>query len=193
MSGYTGIPIPAGFVQNTYTDQMGSAFAGDLYSMSDYNLCDHVSVQEANGIGTGLGVKRTFNTTTATRQGANSENALLPLAGSADADFYGIMIRTHAGFSDSTGSGYWPKDRTAPVLRRGRSGGRVWVKAYGAVTAGTVALWRVKADITANAAPVGALVPAAITQDAVTDTVQLTNVTFVTSAADGGMALVELA
>lgn len=188
---YTGIPIPAGFVQNTYNDQMGSALPGDLYSASDINLVDHISINEADGIGVGLGVVRSFDAN-ATRQGANSDLASLPGGTAADGDFYGILVRTHAGFSDAAGSTYWPYKRTAPVLRRGRSGGRAWVRAYGAVTAGGTVYWRRASAVTSNTAPLGALVPAAITDGGNTDTVELTGIKFVSSAADGGVALVEL-
>lgn len=188
---YQGTTIPLGFVQNTYTDQMGAAFPGDLYSESDYNQIDHLSIDETAGIMVGLGVKRTFDTT-ATRQGANSDNAKLPTSAAADGDFYGILVRTHAGFSDANGDAYWPNDRSAPVARRGGAVTRVWVRAYGAVTAGNPCYWRKAELVTTNAAPLGALVDGAITGGGNTDTVVLTKAIFVTSAADGGVALVEL-
>lgn len=164
MATYNGTPIPSGFVQDTYKDQMGSALAGQLVSASDINLTDSVLVDEADGIVCGLGVTSAINTS-ARRAGVNDTTISLPSGSETANDFAGIVVRPTSAFSSDSKDAYVKDNWGATLLSAIRVGGRIWAKVFsGSATAGSVPYWRVKADVTAETTtPIGGLCGAAIT------------------------------
>lgn len=114
-----------GAIQNAVFDQPAAGVHGGLYAASDINLCDAISVGEANGIDVGLGVVASA-IASAKISGINDLEAKLPEA--ADAAIYGFVIRTQAGCTDASGKNYVPAKRQATVLRYDRVGGRFWYK-----------------------------------------------------------------
>lgn len=114
-----------GAIQNAVFDQPAAGVHGGLYAASDINLCDAISVGEANGIDVGLGVVASA-IASAKISGINDLEAKLPAA--ADVAIYGFVVRTQAGCTDASGKNYVPAKRQATVLRYDRVGGRFWYK-----------------------------------------------------------------
>lgn len=114
-----------GAIQNAVFDQPAAGVHGGLYAASDINLCDAISVGEANGIDVGLGVVASA-IASAKISGINDLEAKLPTSES-DA-IYGFVVRTQAGCTDASGKNYVPEKRQATVLRYDRVGGRFWYK-----------------------------------------------------------------
>lgn len=179
---YTGVPF--GSIQTSVYDQMGVAVDGGLYSASDYNLVDSISVGETNGVGVGYGVVASL-ITGAIVGGINDREVKLPTSSSTAANFGGFVIRTQAGYTDASGNNYVPENRMASVLRADRVGGRIWIKMYDAFTADTNANWVVG---TVSGIPTGRIAGAATASN----TVALTNVKFRTTGVAGDYALVEI-
>lgn len=192
MSVYHGTKF--GFVQSAVYDQMGVSLEGRLANASDINLCDAYSIGETNGIGVGLGVTLSA-ISGAIKPGINSEQAKLPTTSSLASDFAGILVRTDTGRTDANGRNYMAEKEMGTVLRKSRVGGRIWVKAYNAITAGSNLYWII-ANRVNSAQPVGGFAGSAITGTvggvSVTDTVQLTEVRVISSAAAGELALIEM-
>ena len=163
MSTFNGTPIPLGQVQSSYSDQMATALAGQLYSESDINLTDSVLVNEANGIVCGLGVVSAVNTT-ARRPGINDTSISLPAGSEAAADFAGVVIRPHTAFSSGENNAYVKDNWGAMLLSGQRVGGRVWVTAYLGATVGAAPFWRIKTAVgTDTTTPLGGFCGSAIT------------------------------
>lgn len=114
-----------GAIQNAVFDQPAAGVHGGLYAASDINLCDAISVGEANGIDVGVGVVASA-IASAKISGINGLEAKLP-AKEFDA-IYGFVVRTQAGCTDASGKNYVPAKRQATVLRYDRVGGRFWYK-----------------------------------------------------------------
>ena len=192
MSVYHGTKF--GFVQSAVYDQMGVSLEGRLANASDINLCDAYTIGEANGIGVGLGVSLSA-VSGAIKPGINSEQVKLPTTSSLASDFAGILVRTDTGRTDANGKNYMGYQEVGTVLRKSRVGGRIWIKAYNAITAGSNLYWII-ANRVNSAQPVGGFAGSAITGTvggvSVTDTVQLTEVRVITSAAAGELALIEI-
>ena len=184
MATFNGTPIPLGSVQTSYTDQMASAFEGQLVNESDINLTDSVLVNEADGIDCGLGVISAINTS-ARRPGVNDTTISLPTGSETAADFAGVVIRPKSAFTATAGEAYIKDNWGAMLLSAARVGGRIWAKAYNGATAGAVPYWRIKADAaTDTTTPVGGFSGTAIT--GVTAAVAATgSVTFAAVPADG--------
>ena len=128
-----GVYMGAAFgpIQNAVFDQPAAGVHGGLYAASDINLCDAISVGEANGIDVGSGVVASA-IASAKISGINDLEAKLPTRGS-DA-IYGFVVRTQAGCTDASGKNYVPEKRQATVLRYDRVGGRFWYKMPDAFT-----------------------------------------------------------
>ena len=192
MSVYHGTKF--GFVQSAVYDQMGVTLEGRLANASDINLCDAYSIGEENGIGVGLGVTLSA-ISGVVKPGINSEQVKLPTTSSLASDFAGILVRTDTGRTDANGRNYMGYKEMGTVLRKPRVGGRIWVKAYNTITAGSNLYWII-ANRVNSAQPVGGFAGSAITGTvggvSVTDTVQLTEVRVVTGASAGGLALIEM-
>lgn len=184
MSVYHGTKF--GFVQSAVYDQMGVALAGRLANASDINLCDSLTVGEANGIGVGLGVSIAA-LSGVKKAGINAEQIKLPTGASTAADFGGILIRTDTGRTDAEGNNYMGYQEMGSVLRAARVGGRVWVKAEGALTAGSNIYWII-ADTANSGKKIGGFTGTAVSND----TVLLEGIKVVSSAAAGELALIEL-
>lgn len=114
-----------GAIQDAVFDQPAAGVHGGLYAASDINLCDAISVGEANGIDVGLGVVASA-IASAKISGINDLEAKLPTSESNV--IYGFVIRTQAGCTDASGKNYVPEKRQATVLRYDRVGGRFWYK-----------------------------------------------------------------
>lgn len=184
MSVYHGTKF--GFVQSAVYDQMGVSLAGRLANASDINLCDAVSVGETAGIGVGLGVA-VAAISGAIKPGINSLELKLPTGASTAADFAGILVRTDTGRTDADGENYIGHKEIGTLLRANRVGGRIWIKAIDALTAGAPLYW-VVADTAKTGKKIGGFVGKAVSGD----TVELKGIKVLTSAAAGGLALVEL-
>lgn len=120
-----------GPIQKAVFDQPAAGVHGGLYAASDINLCDAISVGEANGIDVGLGVVASA-IASAKISGINDLEAKLPDVNGAA--IYGFVIRTQAGCTDASGKNYVPENRQATVLRYDRVGGRFWYKMPAAFT-----------------------------------------------------------
>lgn len=176
-----------GFVQSAVYDQMGISQEGRLANASDINLCDGYSVGETDGIGVGLGV--IFSSITGVKKpGINDIECKLPTTGKALADFKGIVIKTDTCRTDETGRNYMAEDEIATVLRTERVGGRIWVKAQEALTAGGAIYWII-ADTTSHGLTVGGFTGTAHSSDTVAVTTKLK---VLTTASAGELALVEV-
>lgn len=175
-----------GFIQSAIYDQMGVALEGRLANASDINLCDSISVAETDGIGVGLGVKIAA-LSGAKKAGVNDQCIKLPVGTDTAADFAGIVVRTDSGHTDANNRTYVAKEEQATVLREKRVGGRVWVKAQGAITTGGELYW-VIADDSVSGLTAGGFTGTAVTNK----TVKLDSVSVVAGAAKGGLALIEI-
>lgn len=184
MSVYHGTKF--GFVQSAVYDQMGVSLAGRLANASDINLCDAVSVGETAGIGVGLGVAVSA-LSGAIKPGINALELKLPTSSSTAADFAGILVRTDTGRTDADGNNYIGHKEIGTLLRANRVGGRIWIEAQDAITAGAPLHW-VIADTAGTDKKIGGFVGTAVAND----TVELKGIRVLTSAAAGELALVEL-
>jgi hypothetical protein len=99
---------------------------------SDNVLHDSYYIGEANGIAAGKGVKLTQVVDAISLQSPNVA-AYLPDAGDAASVFAGIVMFDETMQSDENGVPGWAQGRMARVIRPGRSGGRIYVKAIEAV------------------------------------------------------------
>jgi len=192
MSVYHGTKF--GFVQSAVYDQMGVSLAGRLANASDINLCDAYSIGESNGVIVGRGVALSA-ISGVKKPGINDKEVKLPTTSSVLADFAGVLVRTDTGRTDADGNNYMGYQEVGTVLRSARVGGRIWVKAYDAITTGGNIYWIIANRVDADQ-EIGGFAGSAITGTvggvSVTDTVQLTNVKVVAGAAAGELALIEL-
>lgn len=154
MATFNGTPIPLGQIQSSYSDQMATALAGQLYSESDINLTDSVLVDEADGIVCGLGVEKAIDSTVQ-RPGVNDTTISLPDGTEGASDFAGVVIRPFSAFSNSANDARIRDNFGAMLLSAERVGGRVWVTAYNGATAGAAPYWRIKATDTGDTTPIG--------------------------------------
>lgn len=189
MSVYTG--LNNAFMQTKYVDQQATALPGDLAYASDVTLIDAAVVAMPEGsekelLAAGLGVVRAYSAN-ASRPGMNSTTVSPVSSTTTAATFYGITIRNQQCQTDENGVSGWGDGRLCNVMRADRVGGRVWVKAVNAATAGSAA-YLVIQDTTSHGFPIGSFAGTEIT----TDSVALTNVKWVTSAAAGELGLVEI-
>lgn len=193
MSIYRGTKF--GFIQSAVYDQMGTAVEGRLANASDINLCDSVSVGETNGVGVGLGVV-IASLSGAKKVGINDEKITLPAGTEAAASaLYGIVVRTDSGHTNADGRNYVAKEEMATVLRTARVGGRIWVKAQKALTAGGSLYWIIK-NGTSHTCEIGGFsgeaITATVSGSTVTDTLDVSTLATVkTAASAGGLALIE--
>lgn len=185
MSVYHGTKF--GFVQSAVYDQMGVSLEGRLANASDINLCDAISVGETNGIGVGLGVS-VAALSGAIKPGINSEQLKLPTGSSTAADFAGILVRTDTGHTDVDGNSYMGYKEMGTLLRKERVGGRIWIKAQDAITAGGNLYW-VIADTAGTGKKIGGFVGTAVAND----TVLIPGVKVLNSASAGQLVQIELA
>lgn len=191
---YTGFRGTAGgSVQSNYTDQPGVAVDGMIAFASDLNMVDSVFVDGAAGVFAGAGVTVAYNATGDFSLQTPNQAVSLP-AGTEDINgFYGVVIFDEGMQSDSNGKAGWNDGRQARVLRKVRSGGRVWVKCPEAVTAGTSTVNWVIAGGSDAKYVAGQFSPAALAGDATHGTsVSLDTIAkFRTSCAAGGYAIIE--
>lgn len=187
-------PVRDGFVQDTYVDQMGSAYVGMLAYPSDFNICDTFIASpdvDPDGLLAGIGVVEA-QAIDPPRPGVNEALVDYPAAGATAADFAGVHIRNQQMGTNSAGHPCHFGGDTLNVLRRERVGGRVWVMlSNGATEWKGTAHWIVS-DTTGHGHQIGSFSASAITGD----TINLTFMKFlgVFTAPVGGYtpALVEL-
>ena len=184
-----------GSVQTTYADQPGQAIAGMLAFASDINNCDAMFIGETNGIEAGKGIHGVIGD-----EGLGFQRpallAYLPSGDEAAAQMYGIIVFDEAMQSMADGSGNpingWAKGRVARVLRPGRGGGRIYVKAIEAVVPGTSTVnWVITAGSDAKY-EVGEFAPGVLNSGTIGTSVAITNAQWVTAAAAGEVAMLEL-
>lgn len=127
-SGFRG--TVGGSVQSNYTDQPGRAVAGMMAFASEeaIALLDSMIIMETNGIAAGRGVKFTQLTEAGYNLQVPNAGAYLPATGDDVADFAGILVFDETMQSDENGVPGYAKGRVGRILRKGRSGGRVWIK-----------------------------------------------------------------
>jgi hypothetical protein len=215
MSGaYTGQPF--GPVQTKVFDQMTTALPGDPMSALDLINQENISCQEPNGIGFGLGVKRsalaniaevdssvqdnqgdtqtgiTTGAETKFRQGLNNFGIHLPSGGEAETDLAGIVMRSTAGQVDASGNPIVAFDRMAAVARPNRAGLKLWVKDnIGNVNEEDSVYWIIS-NQTGHSYPIGSFINAAITTSQFTDTVLITDGKFISKSDTSGVVGVEI-
>ena len=173
-----------GFVQESVTDQIGVALEGRLANASDINLCDGVSAGEDIPVGYGVVYSVLAG---ALKAGINSEQVKLPTASAQAADFGGIVVRTETGHTNTNNVSYTAAKEIATVLRSDRVGGRIWVKAQGALTTGGDIYW-VVADDSDNDLTAGGFTGTSVASK----TVKLSGVKVIAGAAKGALALIEI-
>lgn len=184
-----------GAVQTAYNDQPAVAVPGMVAFASDLNNCDALFVGQADGIAAGRGVKLANQTTNDWDLQAPHQAAFLPESGDAAAVFAGIVIFDEAMQSDENGVPGWEKGRVARVLRPGRSGGRVYVKAVDAISRATATVNLVTIGGTDEKYKPGEFAPAALAGTAGAGTsvaIAATVARWVTDAPAGGVAILEL-
>ena len=161
MATFNGTPIPLGQIQTSYSDQMATAFAGQLFSESDVDLTDSVLVSSAGSIACGLGVISTI-TSTGTRAGINDTQISLPTGTNIAADFAGVVVRSKSAFSSGSMIAEVKASYGAMILDPKRVGGRIWVKCYKGASSGGTVYWRVGNSVVGDPTPVGGFSGAAI-------------------------------
>jgi hypothetical protein len=184
-----------GAVQTTYADQPGQAIAGMLAFASDINNCDAVFIGETNGIEAGKGVQFIIGD-----EGLGFQRpavlAYLPDGDEAAAEMAGIVVFDEAMQSMADGDGDpingWAKGRVARILRPGRGGGRIYVKAKEAVVPGTSTVnWVIAVGSDAKY-ELGEFAPGVLNSGTVGTTVAIANAKWITAAAAGEVAMLEL-
>ena len=188
-NGYRG--VAGGSVQTAYTDQPGQAYEGQLAFASDLNNCDALFIAETDGIAAGLGVKVAELEDTISLQRPN-QAASLPAATDDETDFAGILAFDESMQTDENGVPGYAKGRVGRFLKPGRAGGRIYVKAQEIVAIGDPVEWVVKAG-TDPILPVGGFTSQVHDGTSTNPlTVTLANARWVTPAAAGEMAILEL-
>lgn len=155
--------------QLSYTEEMDVAFPGMLYDISFADIVSGVSQESSVSIAFGSGVVR----------GTIDDGVKIP---AAEADIVrGVVVHSHAYEMDVTADddGIRPK-AMVNVLRRGR----IWVKVVTAVTAGDRAYL-----FFAGANPKGSWGNAMVADETMDTSLQAE---FVTSAADDGLAVIDV-
>ena len=189
-NGYRG--TVGGAVQTAYTDQPGIAVPGMLAFSSDLNNCDALLIAEMLGIAAGKGVKFAAIDDDISLQRPNLAASLPAVADDAD-DFAGILAFDEHMQSDENGVPGYAKGRVGRFLRPGRAGGRIYVKAVVAIDPATSTVNWVTVAGTDELYEVGEFAPAALAGDATEGTsVVLSNARWVTKAAAGDVAILEL-
>lgn len=182
-----------GYVQNTVTDQPGQAVPGMLPYASDNDLID--SYLTSGNVPAGCGVQLVANAGALTQYQTPPLLAVVPTAhGTLDiTNFGGICVFDENMQSNADGIPGWSDGRVARILRPGRAGGRIYVRVREAVTAGTSTVnWVVEAG-TDGLYAAGEFAPAALAGSAAAGySVAITTAKWVTSAAAGGIAMIEL-
>ena len=188
-SGYRG--TAGGAVQTAYTDQPGIAVPGQIAFASDLNNVDALYVGETNGVAAGVGVAATNLTDDISLQRPNQAVGL-PADAATKAAFVGIVVFDESMQSNVNGVPGYAKGRIARIAKPGRAGARIYVKAVEAIdhTTDTVN-WVTVAPADASYAK-GEFSPAALGGGAAGTSVALDNARWVTSAAAGEVAILEL-
>ena len=182
-----------GSAQTTYTDQPGVAIPGKLAFASDINLCDSFPVSDANGVAAGRGVKAAAITDLTNPQALN-ESILLPVGSETVANFLGVVVFDQTMGSDfTTGAPGWNVGRIANVLKFNRVGGRIWVYAREAVTAGssTVNWITTPGTVTSGAVYLAGEFSPAVAAGGTAASTAITTAKWITSAIAGGVAMLE--
>lgn len=182
-----------GAIQTAVLDQPGQGIAGMMPFASDNSLVDSYIV--SGDLPAGCGVQLVANAGAATSFQAPPFLAQVPTAhGTLTlADFGGIVVFDENMQSNADGVPGWADGRTARIARPGRAGGRVYVRAIEAIDHTTASVnWVVEAG-TDGLYAAGEFAPAALAGNATAGySVAITTAKFITSAAAGGLAIIEL-
>lgn len=189
-TGYRG--SVSGAVQTVYTDQPGVAVAGMVAFASENNFLDGIVIGETEGVAAGVGCQFTQNTAAASNLQRPDVSALLPTTGLTAADLKGVLVFDETMQSDSTGVPGYNKGRFGRFLRTDRIGGRIYVKAVEAVAPATASVnWVIVAGSDGKY-KAGEFAPAALAGNAAVGySVAITTAKWVTTAAAGGLAIIE--
>lgn len=133
-SGYRG--SVGGFVQNNYTDQPGVGVPGMLAFASDFNFTDSVSIGEPDGIAAGIGVVFQYVDDKTSLQRPHVA-AYLPTDTTVASDFKGVVVFAEDMQSNEYGIPGVENGRIGSVLLNSRSGGRIYVRTFGAIDPAT--------------------------------------------------------
>jgi hypothetical protein len=116
----------------------GASAATLKFTSASYGVLN-VTVTDLNASGVSTGLAAALGLTTVTvvngvqqpiRTGLGSQGVSRPVSGSAAANFYGVALRTLAGFNVTSVQSVWPYQANAPIMRPTRAGGRVWVESF---------------------------------------------------------------
>ena len=194
-NGYRG--TAGGSIQNSYADQPGQASPGMLAFASDLNNADAIFIGEENGIAAGKGVEFSpivdVGSSEITLQRPNLA-AILPSTGKTVADFGGILAMDETMQSDENGVPGYAQGRVGRIVKPGRAGGRIYVKAVEAVDPATSTVnWVVVAG-SDGLYEAGEFAPAALAGSAGAgySTSLATVAKWITKAAAGDVAIIEL-
>lgn len=188
-TGYRG--TANGAVQTAVNDQVAVAVAGMLAFASDHNLIDAIAVGETDGVAAGVGVIYDAGDTAVTTLQFPNQVVKLPVGTESASDFKGIVVFEEAMQSDEDGNNGWALNRMARILRPTRQGGRIWVAAKAAITLTDTVNWVVDAPDDASF-DLGDFSPDALGGGAAGTSVVLPNARWVSAAAEGEYAILEL-
>lgn len=139
-----------------------------------------VTVTDLNAAGASTGLAAALGLTSLTivngvqqpiRTGLGSQGVSRPATGNTAANFYGVALRTLAGFNVNSIQSVWPYQANAPIMRPTRAGGRVWVESFDTIAVdGAVYLVTVADTCTAGTSyhPVGSFTTGAAPAGATT-------------------------
>lgn len=183
-----------GAIQTVVTDQPGVGVPGELCFASDNDLVDSYLVTGTDGVFAGAGVQLVANSAGLGQLQLPGQLAQVPNANNLTiADFKGVVVFDENMQSDATGVPGWDDGRTCRVVRPGRAGGRVFVKAVEAVDKATATVNWVTQGGTDGKYRAGEFAPTALAGSAAAGySVAITTATVISSAAAGGVYAIEL-
>lgn len=181
-----------GYTQLTVTDQPGAGVAGMLPFASDNMLID--SYVCSGNVPAGCGVKLIDNAGATEQLQIPGKLAVLPDATNLTiADFGGVVVFDENMQSNADGLPGWSDGRSARILRPGRAGGRIYVKAREAVDKATATVNWVTSAGSDGLYAAGEFAPAALAGNSTVGySVAITTAKVITSAAAGGVFIIEL-
>lgn len=181
-----------GAVQTKVTDQPNVGVPGSLAYASDYAEVFAYEVGEEGGILCGAAVKLVQKTESSTNLQRPNQAIFLPEGDETEADFGGIALFEQTAQTTTAGLPGFEAGRYMRVLRPKRAGGNVYVKVKEAVEAGDKVFWCIAEDTFGGVTLEPGDLINDITGRVAGSFVELTKAEFATSAAAGGLAIVEL-
>lgn len=181
-----------GAIQTTVKDQPGQGVPGMLPFAGDNDLID--SYVTGSDVFAGGGVQLVANSGGLAQFQLPGQLAQMPNASNLTiADFGGVVVFDENMQSNANGENGWAEGRVARVLRPGRAGGRIFVKAVEAVDKAAATVNWVTQGGTDGKYAAGEFAPAPLAGSAAAGySVAITTAKVISSAAAGGVFAIEL-